>query len=132
MLEKNDPCRVAGDALDRISEALGDKITIGSSTQIINEALKHEDWKFRQAGFIFLAMISHTCTKTLRKNMDETFTMNFNGLQDPHPRVRYQACMSMGLIMNELSPDFQNKFHLTLMPQLFKMMQEETYIKLKA
>ena len=132
MLEKNDPSRVAAEALDRISEALGDKVTITASSQVINELVKHEDWKFRQAGFLFLAMISATCSKTIRKNMDEIFTMNFNGLLDQHPRVRYQALMSIGLIMNELSPDFQNKFHLILMPQMFKMMHEESFIKLKA
>jgi hypothetical protein len=77
-------------------------------------------------------MISEACAKIIKKNIDEIFALVFNGLQDEHARVRYQALACLGLILNDTSPDLQNKFHATLMPQLFKMMHGEELIKLKA
>lgn len=77
-------------------------------------------------------MIAETCSKTIKKNLDEVFTIVFKGLQDAHPRVRYQALTALGLILNETSPFLQEKYHTTIMPQLFKMMSEEELIKLKA
>lgn len=77
-------------------------------------------------------MIAESCAKIIKKNLDEIFGLLAGGLTDEHPRVRYQALTSLGLIMNETSPDLQNKFHATLMPQLFKMMQQEEFIKLKS
>jgi len=105
ILAKNDPASVAAEALLDISSALGDKITIVASSQIINEALKRSEWQYRQAGFLFLAMIAESCAKIIKKNLDEIFALLAGGLTDEHPRVRYQALTSLGLILNETSPD---------------------------
>lgn len=50
-------------------------------------------------------MISDTCKDTFRKNLDEIIKMSATGLLDPHPRVRYEALTSLGLLLAELSPD---------------------------
>jgi hypothetical protein len=77
-------------------------------------------------------MIAESCAKIIKKNIHEIFGLLAAGLTDEHPRVRYQALTSLGLILNETSPDLQHKFHAVLMPQLFKMMQQEDLIKLKS
>jgi hypothetical protein len=56
-------------------------------------------------------MISDTCSQTFLKNMDEIMKMSAGGLLDPHPRVRYEALTSMGLLLTELAPDAQKKYH---------------------
>ena len=57
--------------------------------------------------------------------------MSATGLMDPHPRVRYEALTSLGLLLTELAPDAQKKFHSQLIEVLLKMMANEEYIKLK-
>jgi importin-5 len=76
-------------------------------------------------------MISDTCVEMFRKSLDEIMKMSATGLLDPHPRVRYEALTSLGLLLNELAPDAQKKFHDQLIAVLLKLMQEEQYIKLK-
>ena len=49
-----------------------------------------------------------------------------NGLKDEHPRVRNQALMALGLILNVTSPMVQMKYHAELMPLFLKMISEET------
>lgn len=51
--------------------------------------------------------------------------MSASGLLDEHPRVRYEALTSLGLLLTELSPDAQKKFHSELVSVLLKLMQSE-------
>lgn len=76
-------------------------------------------------------MISDTCGETFRKNMDEIMKMSASGLLDEHPRVRYEALTSLGLLLTELAPDAQKTFHSELIGVLIKLMQEEKLIKLR-
>ena len=59
----------------------------------------------RQAGYLFLGMISDTCKDSFLKNMDDVMRMSAAGLLDAHPRVRYEALTSLGLLLTELSPE---------------------------
>ena len=54
------------------------------------------------------------------------------GLQDEHPRVRFQALMSLGRLMNFCCPEVQKTYHADLMPLLLHEMAEEVQIKMKA
>ena len=66
-----------------------------------------------------------------KKSLEEIMKMSATGLLDPHPRVRYEALTSLGLLLTELAPDAQKKFHDQLIGILLNLMQEEQYIKLK-
>jgi hypothetical protein len=76
-------------------------------------------------------MISDTCSQTFLKNIEEIMKMSAGGLLDPHPRVRYEALTSMGLLLTELAPDAQKKYHDQLVGVLLKMMREESILKLR-
>ena len=57
--------------------------------------------------------------------------MSAGGLLDPHPRVRYEALTSLGLLLTELAPEAQKKYHDSLVVVLLKMMREEQLLKLR-
>lgn len=52
--------------------------------------------------------------------MEDVIKMSAVGMMDPHPRVRYQALTSLGLLLNELAvshyPSF-NSFNFSLKPK---------------
>ena len=103
---RNDPCGVAADNINRIASFLGEKATLASSSNLIKEALESKDsWPLRHAGYLFLGQISDTCGETFRKNMDDVMRMACTGLLDAHPRVRYEALTTLGLLLTELAPD---------------------------
>ena len=52
-------------------------------------------------------MISDTCAEAFRKNMDDVVRMSAQGLMDTHPRVRFEALTSLGLLLTELAPEAQ-------------------------
>ena len=76
-------------------------------------------------------MIADTCGEMFRKNIDEIMKMSASGLLDPHPRVRYEALTSLGLLLTELAPDAQKKYHDQLIMVILKMMNDEQLIKLR-
>ncbi|CDW84107.1 importin beta- [Stylonychia lemnae] len=129
---RNDPSSVAADNLNRIASFLGEKTLINCTSHIIKEAIEQKgSWQLRSAGYIFLGMISDTCSEAFRKGMDEIMKMCAAGLIDEHPRVRYEALTCLGLLLTELAPDAQKKFHSDLIVILVKLMQDEQLIKLR-
>ena len=76
-------------------------------------------------------MISDTCAEMFKKNIEEIMKMAASGLMDPHPRVRYEALTSLGLLLTELAPEAQKKYHDQLIMVILKMMQDEQLIKLR-
>lgn len=96
---------IAAEALERFSEQLGEKTMVSCSLQIIMEGCgKADNWQYRQAGFVYLGMIAEACEKHFQKFCADTVQLIARGMQDPEPRVRYQAIMALGLQLNVASP----------------------------
>ena len=57
--------------------------------------------------------------------------MSVSGFQHENPRVRYDALQSTGLLLNDLAPKFQSKYHQDLIPALVNMMNTETHLKMQ-
>lgn len=68
---------MAADNVNRLAAHLGEKTIIGCTTHIIKEAVEQKDsWQLRQAGYLFLGMISDSCAEMFKKNMDEIMAMS--------------------------------------------------------
>lgn len=46
------------------------------------------------------------------------------GLQDPHPKVRWAACQAVGQMCTDLGPDIQNDEHAVILPALTQVMKD--------
>jgi len=49
-------------------------------------------------------MISEACEKKFKKEHQDTIKLIAKGMMDEHVRVRYQALMALGLVLNVASP----------------------------
>lgn len=88
---KNDPASVAAEAVSRLSAYLGEKTTLACCLTLIKQGIQSEDWKEKCMGFTMLGMVSETCKKTFKKNIDDVAKMSVSGFPHPNPRVRYEA-----------------------------------------
>ena len=68
----------------------------------------------------------------MKKNMDEAMKTSCSGLTNGNPIVRYAALSCTGLLLSELSPTAQKKYHQELLPVLMEMMKNEKFMKVKA
>jgi hypothetical protein len=90
-----------------------------------------QDWKQRQAGYMVLGLIAESCKESMTKNMEEAMKMACSGLMDGNTRVRYAGLSCTALLLTELSPKAQKKFHKDLVPAFIKMMNSEELLKMK-
>lgn len=128
----NDIASHCAESLERLVTKLGEAMTISCLTQLINEMVKAPEWQTRHAGFLCMGMISEVCEKSFTSNLANVMQLHSPGLQDEHPRVRFQALMSMGRLMNFCCPEVQKVYHADLMPLLLRRMVEEEQIKMKS
>ncbi|KAI2552079.1 RAN binding protein 6, partial [Homo sapiens] len=47
------------------------------------------------------------------------------GYEDPHPRVRAAACTTLGQMATDFAPNFQKKFHETVIAALLRTMENQ-------
>lgn len=78
-----------------------------------------------------MGLIAETCKESFTKNIDESMKMACAGLLDPHMRVRYGGLSCVALLLTEMSPIAQKKYHADLMKALMSMMTNETVLKMK-
>jgi hypothetical protein len=126
-----DPFNTAINAFNRLSVDLGEKTILAACTPIIKSCIQSQDWKQRQAGYMIFGLIAESCKESLAKNMDEAMKMACSGLVDSHPRVRFAGLSCTALLLTEISPKAQYKFHAELMPMFINMMTKETLIKIQ-
>ena len=126
-----DPYSTAVNAINRVSVDLGEKCILGPCSVLIQAAVKSDKWQERQAGYMLMGLIAEACKDSMSKNMQEAMTMACTGVQDPNPRVRYAGLSCLALLLTELAPKAQKKFHAELMPVLMRLMNEEALIKMQ-
>jgi hypothetical protein len=78
-----------------------------------------------------MGLIAEACKDSMSKNMEEAMKMASSGIVDKNYRVRYAGLSCTALLLTELSPLAQKKFHSELMPMLTKIMNEESLIKMQ-
>ena len=77
-----------------------------------------------------MGLIGEACRESMLKNMEEAMKMACSGIVDANPRVRFAGLSCTALLLTELAPKAQRKFHNELMPMLIKIMNEEPILKL--
>lgn len=123
------PYHTAVQAINRISVDLGEKTILPTCSSYIQHYIKSSDWKERQAGYMLMGLIAESSKESMKKNMDEAMRTACAGMVDENARVRYAGLSCLALLLTELSPKAQKKYHGELMPQLMKMMSTETVLK---
>lgn len=126
-----DPYNTAVNAINRASTDLGGKLMLATVSGMIQQLTKSSDWKERQAGYILMGLIAESAKDSIKKSMDEAMKLACQGIMDENPRVRYAGLSCLALLLTELSPKAQNKYHADLMPVLMAMMNNETLLKIQ-
>ena len=118
-------------AIGRLSLDMKENFMLDAVKPVFAESFTHADWKVRQAGYLTFGLIAESCKDYMKANMDHAMQTACKGLQDENARVRYSGLSCLGLVLTELSPIAQTKFHQELMPALLNIMQNEKILKIQ-
>ncbi|QDZ25046.1 importin beta [Chloropicon primus] len=112
------------EGLDRLSIALGGNAVMPIANQILPAFLQDQDWKKRHSALMTLAQIAEGCVKVMSKAISWTVDICVTGLRDPHPKVRWAACQTVGQLSTDLGPTFQEQEHGRIVPTLLAAMDD--------
>jgi hypothetical protein len=80
---------------------------------------------------MFMGLIGESCKDSMRKNLAEAMKMACSGIIDENPRVRYSGLSCVALLLTELAPTAQKKYHTDLMPVFLNMLTTEQTLKIQ-
>jgi hypothetical protein len=99
-----DPHSVAINAINCISNDLGEKVVMAPFSTIIQTCIKSGKWQERQAGFMLMGLIAEACKESMSKNMTNAIQIACQGVVDTNVRVRYAGLSCLALLLSELAP----------------------------
>ena len=101
---------------------LGEDIMMPILREIIEESVKKEDWKFRHAAFMVIAQVGEYLEDiSLLGFLIPILLVN---LKHDHPRIRHASLYCIGILSDDLAPEFQQKFHPQIVPALTQMLTD--------
>ncbi|KAJ3340538.1 hypothetical protein HDU93_006831 [Gonapodya sp. JEL0774] len=129
----DDPASDAAEEyLDRLSRALGGKSILPVTFAAIPAMLSDAKWQKRYAGLMAVSSIGDGSKKVMMLEMHNILRLLLPHLRDPHPRVRYAACQSIGQMCSDFAPDLQSKYHAVILPQLIPVMDDAANPRVQA
>lgn len=99
-----DPHHVAINAINCISNDLGEKSIMIPCSGLIQQCVRSSNWKERQAGYMLMGLIAESCREAMSKGMAEAIQLACAGVVDANPRVRYAGLSCLALLLTELAP----------------------------
>lgn len=102
----------AEQAMDRFARSLGGKHLLPPVFSLLPELLKSGDWRHRYAALMCISAIGEGCAKIMETELGQILDLVIPFLlSDPHPRVRYAACNSVGQMCTDFGPNLQLSYH---------------------
>jgi len=126
----NDAHSAALAAIGRLSLDMKEQFMLEACKPVFQQSFAHVDWKVRQAGFLTFGLIAESCRDYMKANLDDAMQTACKGLQDENPRVRYAGLSCLALVLTELSPTAQFKYHKELVPVLLNIIANEKILKI--
>jgi hypothetical protein len=139
--EEDQNSTVGEQSLDRVACALGGNIVLPEVFKLLPTLLADQaKWQNRAAALSTIAAIAEGCLEQLRTALDQVVAAVAPRLIDPHPRVRYAACNSIGQLSLDYAPDpskphqssFQSLHHAAVVPHLLKLMEDPVNCRVQA
>jgi ribosomal protein S13 len=112
----------ARDGISRLSIDLGAKFFAETTTPYIKKFLASENWIENHAAFMIIGYMAQGCAEIFKTNVVDLLNYISQGLVHAHPRVIYAALTALGLLLEEIAPVIQKKFHSNIIPALCKLM----------
>jgi len=116
---------IGEESLDRLALSIGGKAMVPAVFALLPVMLSNQDWRYRHAGLLSISIIGEGCNKFLVPHLPEVVKNIFPFFSDPHPRVRWAVCNTVGQMSTDFGPQFQKLFHAEVLPALATVMDDK-------
>mmetsp|Transcript_21433 Transcript_21433/g.29989 ORF Transcript_21433/g.29989 Transcript_21433/m.29989 type:complete len:1094 (-) Transcript_21433:418-3699(-) len=123
---------VGEECLDRLALCLGGKTLVPLLFQSLPGLMSSPEWTHRHTALMAMCIIGEGCEKILRPNLPDLIKNILPFFQDPHPRVRWAACNTIGQMSTDFGPTLQRDFHAQVVPALMSIMDDKDNPRVQA
>jgi hypothetical protein len=123
---------VGEECLDRLALAIGGKTLVPLLFQSLPGLMSSPEWTHRHTALMAICIIGEGCEKILRPNLPDIIKNILPFFQDPHPRVRWAACNTIGQMSTDFGPTLQRDFHGQVVPSLMAIMDDKDNPRVQA
>ena len=110
--------------MDRIALSVRGNILVPILFTMIQTMIVSENWKERHASLMAISVVGEGCIKVLTPLLDKVMQLIFPLFRDPHERVRYSACHSVGQLATDFGPLFQIRYYHQVLQSLIMVMDD--------
>jgi len=120
---QNDSVNFGKGCVDRLISAIGDDIMLPIlSTLVLTSLSNDQDWRYKNAALMALSQIGEYIDEIDR--IKELVPIMVTHLTHQNPKVRYAALHCLGQISEDMSGDFQENFHESILPVLYNALSD--------
>ena len=121
--EEDEEVETGNSYLDRLALSVRDPV-IGVLFENIPSMLSNENWKIRHTAIMAISLVGEGCADVMKPKLNEVINAMLPSFRDPHERVRWATCNSIGQMATDFAPSFQKKFHEPVIQSLIMTMND--------
>lgn len=121
--EEEDSVHFGKIQVDRLVSCVGEEIMLPLLYQLVQTTLSNnDDWRFKNAGLMALSQVGEYIDDI--QKITPMIPVVVQHLVHPNPKIRYAALHCIGQIADDMTEDFQENFHESVLPALIQMLDD--------
>ncbi|ODV59540.1 ARM repeat-containing protein [Ascoidea rubescens DSM 1968] len=117
--------------LDRVSLALGGQSLVDPLFHFLTQMISSTSWRERQAALMAISSASEGCRDVLINKIDAILNLILPLLNDPHPRVQYACCNTLGQISTDFATTTQVQYGYRIIPALISKLTNDSITRVQ-
>lgn len=119
-------------SLDRLACSVGGKTILPLVISNVSTMLQNPDWRHRHAAMMAVSAVGEGCHSQMLPLLSDMVDGVLPYLKDSNHRVRHAACNALGQMATDFAPDFQEKFHSRVIPDLTTLLDDHANPRVQA
>ena len=121
--EDEDSVHFGKTCVDRLVSSIGDEIMLPLLSTLVQATLaNNDDWRYKNAGLMALSQVGEYLDDI--NKIAPMVPVVIQHLQHPNPKIRYAAIHCIGQMADDMTEDFQETFHESVLPALAQMLDD--------
>lgn len=121
--EEEDSVHFGKTCVDRLVSSIGEEIMLPLLSTLVQTTLaNNDDWRFKNAGLMALSQVGEYLDDI--QKITPMVPVVIAHLQHPVPKIRYAALHCIGQMADDMTEDFQEAFHESILPAVAQMLAD--------
>ena len=121
--EEEDSVHFGKTCVDRLVSSVGEEIMLPLLSQLVQNTLANTtDWRYKNAGLMALSQVGEYIDDISK--IAPMIPVMIQHLQHPVCKIRYAALHCLGQISDDMTEEFQENFHESVLPALIQTLSD--------